>query len=42
MVKRIGLPELKSVGGDESGDVTLKESFERKKKHGCGRFEETY
>lgn len=42
MVRSIDLPELKSVGGDESRDVTLKESFERKKKHGCGGFEDTY
>lgn len=35
------LPELKSVGGDESGDVALKESFERKK-DGYGRFEEIH
>lgn len=36
------LPELRSVGGDESRDVALKESFERKKKHGLGRFEEIH
>lgn len=36
------LPELRSVGGDESKDVALKESFERKKKHGCGRLEEIH
>lgn len=35
------LPELRCVGGDESRDVALKESFERRKKHGYGRFEET-
>lgn len=32
------LPELRSVGGDESRDVALKESFERKKH----RFEEIW
>lgn len=36
------LPELGSVGGDESRDVALKENFERKKKHGCGRLEEIH
>lgn len=36
------LPELRSVGGDESRDVTLQESFERKKKHGCGSLEEIH
>lgn len=37
------LPELRSVGGDQSREVALKESFERKeRKHGCGRFEQTH
>lgn len=42
VVRSVDLPELKSVGGDESRDVALKESFEREKKHSCGRFEDTY